>query len=441
MSKYQNDPLELFLYGIRSNSTKSRYKRRLGNFFDYLEISGDLSEQAKQFIGMAQKNGNTWVSANLMKYLAYHKERAERNEIAVGTLKNYYKPVKAFLEMNDIELSWKKITRGLPKGKRYASDRAPTVSEIQKLVEYPDRRIKAIVFTMCSSGIRLGAWDYLKWSHITPIKQDEKIIAAKILVYAGEHEEYISFISPEAYTELKKWMDFRVEYGEKITDNSWLMRDLWNVEKFARGLLSAPKQLKSLGIKRLMERALHAQGIRKGLQPGQKRYEFQADHGFRKFFKTHAEQVMRPINVEILMGHSTGVSDSYYRPNENELLSDYQNAIPELTVLKENRIALDSEKLQANSSDIQETKNEIANLKEEIRRINLKNEIAEITKSAMADWAAQNSDKIQPLQIAKADFRTSKGMNDMVEHFLKEHNGDISGLREQMKKMKVTIKD
>lgn len=107
MSKYQNDPLELFLYGIRSNSTKSRYKRRLGNFFDYLEISGDLSEQAKQFIGMAQKNGNTWVSANLMKYLAYHKERAERNEIAVGTLKNYYKPVKAFLEMNDIELSWK----------------------------------------------------------------------------------------------------------------------------------------------------------------------------------------------------------------------------------------------------------------------------------------------------------------------------------------------
>ena len=40
-------------------------------------------------------------------------------------------------------------------------------------IEYPDRRIKPIVYTMISSGIRLGAWDYLKWKHIIPIK-DEK---------------------------------------------------------------------------------------------------------------------------------------------------------------------------------------------------------------------------------------------------------------------------
>jgi hypothetical protein len=55
--------------------------------------------------------------------------------------------------MADIPISWKKITRGLPKGKKYADDRIPTIEEIQKLVEYPDRRIKAIVCTMASSGI------------------------------------------------------------------------------------------------------------------------------------------------------------------------------------------------------------------------------------------------------------------------------------------------
>ena len=61
--------------------------------------------------------------------------------------------------------------------------------EIRKILEYPDRRIKAIVYTLASSGIRLGAWDYLRWRHVMPIidKQDgEGVMAAKLIVYAGE---------------------------------------------------------------------------------------------------------------------------------------------------------------------------------------------------------------------------------------------------------------
>ena len=60
--------------------------------------------------------------------------------------------------MSDISIPWKKIVRGLPRIRRYANDRAPTIEEIQQLCGYPDRRIKGIVYTMASSGIRLGAW-------------------------------------------------------------------------------------------------------------------------------------------------------------------------------------------------------------------------------------------------------------------------------------------
>jgi hypothetical protein len=80
--------------------------------------------------------------------------------------------------MSDIPINWEKITRGLPRGRRYADDRAPTLEEIKKLCEYPDRRIKAIVYTMTSSGIRVGAWDYLYWGNIKPIEQDGRIVAA-----------------------------------------------------------------------------------------------------------------------------------------------------------------------------------------------------------------------------------------------------------------------
>jgi hypothetical protein len=53
-------------------------------------------------------------------------------------------------------VNWKMITRGLPGGRQAANDRAPSIEEIRRLVEYPDRRIKPIVFTMVSSGIRIG---------------------------------------------------------------------------------------------------------------------------------------------------------------------------------------------------------------------------------------------------------------------------------------------
>ncbi len=131
MSISETEPLEYFLYAIKSPITADRYKRRLGNFFDFLDVKGDLNSQSKSFMVKANKNGKRWVFANVMKFLSFHKERAERGEIADATVRNYYKPLKLFLEMNDFELSWKKIARGLPRGRRHAADRAPTLIEIQ----------------------------------------------------------------------------------------------------------------------------------------------------------------------------------------------------------------------------------------------------------------------------------------------------------------------
>jgi hypothetical protein len=47
---------------------------------------------------------------------------------------------------------------------------------------------------------------------------------------------------------------------------------------------------------------------------------------------------MKPINIEILMGHSVGISDSYYRLTENELLQDYLKAVDVLTISEEKQL-------------------------------------------------------------------------------------------------------
>lgn len=133
---------------------------------------------------------------------------------------------------------------------------------------------------------------------MNPISEEEgNILAAKLLAYAGEPDEYYTFVTFEAYNALKEWRDFRSSYGEQISGSSWLMRGIWqttDVNYGAKlGLASVPKKLKSSGIKHLLERALREEGIRRSLPHGVRRHEWKAAHGFRKFYKTHAEQVMR----------------------------------------------------------------------------------------------------------------------------------------------------
>jgi hypothetical protein len=354
-----SEPYDLFVFAINAEQTREKYIVRMKKFLEIIGIDREkvltLQERCRIFADKARSEDG-WLVNIIIQFLQCQKDRVSCKEITGSTLRNYVKVIKLFCEMNDLYVPWKKLTRGLPKAKNFADDRVPRLVEIQKIMAYPDWRMKAIVCTMGSSGIRLGAWDFLLWEHITPITREGKLIAAKIVVYAGDQEQYFSFLTPEAYYELQKWMDFRKESGETITGKSWVMRDLWNTRMCSRrrgfaGLADSPVRLKSSGIKRLMEDALWSQGIRKRLEPGKRRHEFQADHGYRKWFKTQCELAgMKSINIEILMGHSIGISDSYYRITEGELLENYLKAVDLLTISENNILRERMTELSENTS-------------------------------------------------------------------------------------------
>jgi hypothetical protein len=179
-------------------------------------------------------------------------------------------------------------------------------------------------------------------------------------------------------------MDFRRLNGEEITNQSWVMRNLWNTERSERkdsqnkSGITNPIKLRSIGIKRLMERALWAQNLRVKNDPKNKRYSFQTDHGFRKFFKTRCEiGGMKPINIEKLMGHSVGISDSYYRATERELLDDYLKVEDLLSIDKGNRLQKqlkvyaekNNEETYVIKGKLQEKDEEINDLKEQFSSI------------------------------------------------------------------------
>jgi integrase len=332
----QDDPYDSFLYALKSSETKRQYPKRLKVVFDYLVSINELKEiqlenQCKEIVSKTLQNPR-WLSSCIMRFIMFQNERIQRKEIVAITAYNYIRSLKLFIDMNfDMPpINWNKITRGLPSRREIANDRAPTIEEIQKIIEYPDRRIKPLILCMISGGFRLGAWDYLKWKYVIPIENKGEIIAAKLIIYAGEPEEYYCFITPEAYNSLKNWIDYRSEAGEEITGESWLMRNMWHTTEFIYGakwgLVKYPKKLESIGIKSLIERAIKSQGIiKKPLVENEKRREWKSVHGYRKFFKSHAEQIMKPIHVEMLLGHNIGLSGSYYKPTEKQILEDYLN--------------------------------------------------------------------------------------------------------------------
>jgi integrase len=371
----ESDTWSLYLYAMKSPVTRQKYQKRLEKFFDFIGLEGaTVEEKSKVFVNMGREEGDTWIFNNILKFMQYQLDRANKKEITGSTIRNYVKSIKLFCEMADFTIPWKKITRGLPRAKSYSDDRIPTIEEIQRLLEYPDRRIKAIVYTMTSSGIRLGAWDYLKWGHIRPIEIDGEVVAAKIIVYGDDEDEYFSFISKEAFGALKEWMKYREDSGELIDENSWAMRDLWDTQVAqGRGFPGRPKKLSSVGLKKLINRAIWAQGLRKKLENGKKRHPFQAIHSFRKWFKTRCEIAgMKPINIEKLLSHSIGISNSYYRPTDTELLEDYLKVSDLLIIDKQGKLQKELHKYEEKNQEetyiikgkLQEREEEIKSLKE-----------------------------------------------------------------------------
>ena len=176
------NPLEMFLYALRAQESKRQYPRRLKVLLDYLMNKGELTNksleaQAREFLIKTKENPK-WTNGKLMEFILYQKNRAERGEIVYTTIRNYLKATKLFLDMNsEVPLvNWKRIIKGLPSPKNTANDRAPTLEEIRKLIEYPDRRIKPIILCM-TSGTFIIRSGYLKWKQedaISKIKSTSK---------------------------------------------------------------------------------------------------------------------------------------------------------------------------------------------------------------------------------------------------------------------------
>lgn len=131
------------------------------------------------------------------------------------------------------------------------------------------------------------------------------------------------------------------------------------------------KPLSSLAIRNRIQELLWQVGPRS--RDG--RHEFKQVHGFRKFFKTQAERVMKTIDVEKLLGHA----ENYYKPGMDYLLQEYRKAVPYLTV-SETVVLKDQLKQRAEDQDRKVGELERMNLTLQERLIQMEGRIRELTE-------------------------------------------------------------
>jgi len=198
----QTEVVQIFNAAIKSPVTRDVYERRLLNFLSHMKMTPE------EFVSLA-KNDPLGVEKKIISFAFELKKKHERGEIAAGTVHNRVKCVRLLLEMNDILLNWKKISRILPKARRYALGRVPTPEEIREILDAADIRGKPLTLLLESSGIREGAVETLHVGDYTPIRNNGQITAGRLVVYGGHPEQYVAFITFETCVALDKYLEFR----------------------------------------------------------------------------------------------------------------------------------------------------------------------------------------------------------------------------------------
>jgi integrase len=250
--------------------------------------------------------------------------RGKRGKVASDTIVNPIRAVKSFADYSEVDLNWKVVLRELPKAKKVANDRRPRIEEIRAFLNHADLRMQTAILMQSSGGFRVGAWDWLRMRDIT--FQDNGI--ARVVIYRGEPEEYVTFISKEAVDKLKEYIAFRERAGEKIGPDSPVLRDEWNTAN--KGDATKPKPMNAKNVRNTMGRIWIKAGVRSPTgSGGRKRQEFQQSHALRKHFETQAARgIMQPLAIEALKGKA----NSYYKQHPEELEEEYMKAHPHLLI-------------------------------------------------------------------------------------------------------------
>ena len=283
-----------------------------------------------------------------------------KKSINPNTVPTYMNPIKTFLEINDVDLNWRKIKRLYPNKIKRSGDSAYQTKDVKRMLDVTAQiRNKAIIHFLASTGVRVGAIPELKIRHLRDMPNDCKMV----LVYENSTEEYNTFLTPEASAALQLYLDERKSHGENLNEDSPVFR-----QRYLLGIVEA-KAISTEAIQAVVKRSCYNASIR-----GQKvngRYSEQLVHGFRKRFNTILK-LNNKVNdnaIEKMMGHTNGLDGVYLQITTERLFEEFSKGIADLTISNESRNNLKIQKLESEKSELQKTRISNQNLEQMVQQM------------------------------------------------------------------------
>ena len=341
ISNNDSEAYHNFIDSISSDMTRKIYRINFSYFMAFCKIT-DYEEMASL---------QAHVLEGLIRdYIVYL--RQERR-LSPATVSGYIAPIAHFYNMNDLEIRWKKLKKFKAKHYSVVEDKPYSREQIKILIDAASLRDKCIILLMASAGLRRGAFKYLRIRDITKI---DKYGLYRINVYRKEQEQYITFCTPECAKYIDQYLEWRKRLGEQLKLDSPLFRITFDIII----QINRPIAVSDYVITRMVYTLLDSTGVRARAE-GYKRTELMQTHAFRKYFKTTCINAgMNPLYSEYLMGHRSGLTKSYFKPSDTELLEGndkalgYVAAINDLTINEEYRLNKKVNELQSKNDQIME---------------------------------------------------------------------------------------
>ena len=337
----QEEAYSNFINSINSEETRREYHT---NFSYFMKFCQKTTHQDMLLVPVAE------LESTIRDYIVHLRHH---RRLSPSTVSSYMSPIIHFYEMNGVIINWRRLKKFRAKYYSVIEDRPYNRDQIKTLVDAASLRDKCIILIMCSAGLRRGAVPHLR---IRDLEKIDKYGLYRINVYKKEQEQYTTFCTPECASYIEQYLDRRKRLGEQLMPNSPLFR----LEYDTVTQVNRPKAVSQWVVSFTINQLLDKTGVRARSAEINQKTELMQTHGLRKFFKTTCINAgMNPLYSEYLMGHRSGLTKSYFKPTDQELLEGndkalgYVAAINDLTINEECRLHKKIDELTKKKNEIE----------------------------------------------------------------------------------------
>jgi len=324
----QNRTLKLFENSSNSQKTLETRKYNLDKFLEWCH------KDYESLLMLGQRE----IEDLLQDYVIYLRKKVKVGDLSPNSFGTIFYAIFKYLKYGRKNIDKGLILELFPETVKCGGDKALSTDQAKILLDSAtNKRDKAIIHFLASTGARPEAVCDLMLKDVSEWRDG----FLKVVLYAGDKHEMITFLNPEATKAFNEYQEWRKNVKkENLTMKSYVFRTAPYNSAHVE-----PQKMSVLTLGGKMRRLWKNSGIKR-IKSG-RRFDLAVTTSFRKRFDTILEfNPEVPIGaVQYLMDHTGYLSGKHYRrPTEEQVFHACEAVSSDLMISDEWRLKQEVEK-------------------------------------------------------------------------------------------------